>query len=387
MQKRIAAVYMRGGSSKGVFFHENHLPADSEIRDRIILAVYGSPDPNRRQINGIGGGISSSNKMAIISPSSDPEFDVNYYFGQVNIDVAVIDYRGNCGNLSSAVGPFAVDEGLVKAQEPITTVRIHQVNTGKRIVAEIPVRNGFYNETGSYSIDGVPGTGGKIALHFFEPGGSVTGKLLPTGNVRDKVQVPGVGAVTVSVVDASNPVVFVRAADLGLKGTEISELDAGNDVQSRLERIRCEAAVMIGLARNPEEAHKRGQAFPKIAFVSKAQSYRSVAGRTLQKEKMDFVARAMSLGDLHKAYPVTGSICAAGAAQIEGTVVHEMMAGKHIGDTVRLGHPSGIIELGAQVTRSGNSYTYEKAIIYRTARRMMEGYVLVPETYFRVIED
>lgn len=382
MQKRIPAVYMRGGTSKGIFFHENHLPDDSQIRDRIILAAYGSPDPNRRQIDGIGGGISSSNKMAIISPSSHPDCDVNYYFGQVNIDVPVIDYRGNCGNLSSAVGPFAVDEGLVKAQEPLTTVRIYQANTRKRIVAEIPVRDGRYDESGDYAIHGVPGTGGKIALRFFEPGGSVTGKLLPTGNVKDTIKIAGRGEVAVSIVDAANPVVFVRAADLGLSGTEVYEIDADAEVRSALESIRSQVAVVLGFAATPQEAGIQSQAFPKVAFVSQAQTYTSITGKTLQAEDMDFVARAMSLGMLHKAYPVTGSICAAGAARIDGTVVNEMIRGRKVMDKIRLGHPGGVIEIGAKVEKRKNVYVYLEATIYRTARRIMEGYVCVPEKCF-----
>jgi len=330
----------------------------------------------------MGGGISSSNKMGIISASQEPDYDVNYLFGQVNIDQPVIDYRGNRANLSSAVGPFAVNEGLVKAQEPITTVRIYQVNTKKRIVAEVPVKDGLYDESGDYRLDGVPGTDGRIALHFFDPGGAVTGKLLPTGNARDTLQIPDIGAVAVSIVDAANPIVFVRAADLALRGTEISEIDSGPGIRSRLEAIRREAAVMLGFAANTEEAGRMSQAFPKIAFVSEAQSYRSVSGQMLSKDTMDFVARAMSLGALHKAYPVTGSICAAGAAQIEGTVVHEMAAKKNIRDTVHLGHPGGVIELGARIQKSADTYTYAEAVIYRTARRIMEGYVLAPHTLF-----
>ncbi|MCK4790403.1 MAG: 3-methylitaconate isomerase, partial [Desulfobacteraceae bacterium] len=247
MQVRIPAVYMRGGTSKAVFFHENHLPKNPEIRDRVILATYGSPDPNCRQIDGMGGAVSSTSKVAIISPSKDPDYDVNYHFGQVGIDKPKIGYQGNCGNISSAVGPFAIDEGLVNPEESITKVRIYQTNTKKLIVAEVPVKDGLYNEEGSYAIDGVPGTGGRITLHFFNPGGSVTGKLLPTGNVTDVIEVPGGGEITISIVDAANPVVFVRARDLGLRGTEIYEIDGSGEIRQKLEAIRSRVAVMLNL--------------------------------------------------------------------------------------------------------------------------------------------
>ena len=382
MQKKIRAVYMRGGTSKAVFFHANHLPGDPKIRDRVIQAAYGSPDPNRRQIDGMGGGVSTTSKVAIISPSADPDFDVNYQFGQVAIDKPLIDYQGNCGNISSAVGPFAIDEGLVAAKEPITPVRIYQVNTKKRIVADAPVKDGLYNETGDYAIDGVPGTGGKITLHFFDPGGSITGKLLPTGNVTDDIELPGLGKITVSIVDAANPAVFVRARDIGLTGTEIHEIDAGDDIRKTIEAIRGRAAVMIGLAATPGEAGEISQAVPKIAFVSEPRNYTTVTGSTLDRDQIDLTARIMSMGTLHKAYAVTGAICTAGAAKIEGTVVHEM-ARKTSGQDVRLGHPAGVITIGARVEKTGEGWRYVEAMLGRTARRLMEGYVCVPEKYFQ----
>jgi len=382
MQVKIPAVYMRGGTSKAVFFHDNHLPKDQKIRDRVIQAAYGSPDPNRRQIDGMGGAVSTTSKVAIISPSKDHDYDVNYNFGQVAIDKPLIDYQGNCGNISSAVGPFAIDEGLVIAEAPITNVRIYQVNTKKRIVAQVPVRKGLYNEEGETAIDGVPGTGGGITLHFFDPGGSITGKLLPTGSATDNMEVPGLGKLTVSIVDAANPVVFVRARDMGLKGVEIYEIDAGDDIREKLEAIRGIAAVMIGLASSPEEASETSQAVPKIAFVSEPRNYKTVSGKTIQMDEIDIVARIMSMGTLHKAYAGTGAICTAGAAKIEGTVVHEML---RKGDTadVLLGHPGGIIKIGAKVEKRGDTYTYAEALLGRTARRLMEGYVCVPEKYFK----
>ncbi|UCG65857.1 MAG: 3-methylitaconate isomerase [Deltaproteobacteria bacterium] len=384
MQIRIPAVYMRGGTSKVAFFHENHLPRDSEIRDRVILAAYGSPDPNKRQIDGMGGAVSTTSKLAIISPSKDPAYDVNYHFGQVSIDKPKIGYQGNCGNISSAVGPFTIDEGLVNAEEPITEVRIYQANTKKPIMAEVPVKNGLYNEEGDFAIDGVPGTGGKVTLHFFNPGGSVTGRLLPTGNVRDSIDVQGIGELTLSIVYAANPVIFVRAQDLGLRGTEIHEIDGSTEIRQRIEAIRRRVAVMLNLASSPEEATEISQDVPKIAFVSKPQDYKTVAGEVIQKEKIHLVARIMSMGTLHKAYAATGAICTAGAAKIEGTVVHEML-GKSTPESKEgcLGHPGGIIPVGAIIEKKGNTYEFKEALLSRTARRLMDGYVYVPEKYFQ----
>ncbi|MFB0505194.1 MAG: 2-methylaconitate cis-trans isomerase PrpF family protein [Thermodesulfobacteriota bacterium] len=383
MQVRIPAVYMRGGTSKAVFFRENHLPKDPEMRDRVIMAAYGSPDPNRRQIDGMGGAVSTTSKVAIISPSKDPNYDVNYYFGQVAIDKPKIGYQGNCGNISSAVGPYAIDEGLVNVEEPITTVRIYQKNTKKLIIAEVPIRDGLYNEEGDYAIDGIPGTGGKVTLHFVNPGGSVTGKLLPTGNVTDAIEVPGIGEITISIIDAANPVVFVGAKDIGLKGTEISEIDGSAEIRQKLEAIRSRGAVMLGLASSPEEASEISQDVPKMAFVSEPQDYTAVTGRNISKDEVDIVGRIMSMGTLHKAYAVTGAICTAGAAKIEGTVLHELL-GKGALETkeIRLAHPGGIIPVGVEVDKEGNSFEYKEAVLGRTARRLMDGYVYVPEKYF-----
>jgi len=375
---------MRGGSSKAVFFHDNHLPRDPEIRDRVILAAYGSPDSNRRQIDGMGGAVSTTSKVAIISPSKDLDYDVKYHFGQVSVDKPKIGYQGNCGNISSAVGPYAIDEGLVNVEEPVTTVRIHQTNTKKLIIAEVPIRDGLYNEEGDYAIDGVPGRGGKVTLHFVSPGGSVTGKLLPTGNATDIIDVPGMGEITISIVDAANPVVFARARDLGLKGTEIYEIDGSEEMRQRLEAIRSRGAVILGLASSPEEANEISQDVPKIAFVSEPQEYKTVTGNIVQKDEIDIVARIMSMGTLHKAYAATGAICTAGAAKIENTVLNELLGeGVLEAKEIRLGHPGGIIPVGAEVEKEGNSYEYKVAVLGRTARRLMDGYVYVPEKYFR----
>ena len=384
MQVRIPTVFMRGGTSKGLFFQDNHLPKDEKVRDRVILAVYGSPDSNRRQIDGIGGATSTTSKMAIINRSDDPDYDVVYNFGQVSIDRPIIDYKGNCGNISSAVGPYAVDQGLVKVQEPITRVRIYQKNTNKRIVADVPVKDGLFDEDGDYAIAGVPGAGAKITLHFFDPGGSVTGRLFPTGNVQDVMHIPGTGKIRFTLIDAANPLVLIPARDLGLAGTEIEKIDTGSEIKGKLEAIRSRAAVMLGLCETPEEATLSCQAVPKIAMLAPPQEYNTIDGTVLGKKDIDLVGRSMTMGTFHKAYQVTGAIPTAGAAMIEGTIVYDMVseAARKKG-LIRLGHPGGIMDVGARVEKRNNTFEFKEASIGRTARRLMEGYVFVPEKLFR----
>ncbi|MGD9249832.1 MAG: PrpF domain-containing protein [Desulfobacterales bacterium] len=383
MQKRIPTVLMRGGTSKGLFFHDNHLPAEPECRQRVILAAFGSPDPNRRQIDGVGGGVSTTSKAAIISPSASPDYDVVYNFAQVSIDRPIVDLKGNCGNISSAVGPFAVDEGLVKAVEPITPVRIHQLNTNKLITAEVPVKNGRFDEAGDYAIAGVPGTHAKITLRFADPGGSLTGKLFPTGNRQDAITLPEFGDIAVTIIDSANPVVMVRADAIGLTGIEIDEVDASDRIQKTLETIRCKAAVMIGLAASEQEATQRSQAVPKVAFVSAPQAYTTTGGQSIAAGDVDIVGRIMSMGTLHRSYAVSGGVATAGAATIPGTVAYDLLpaeARQH--ELMRIGHPGGIIDVGAVIEVDGDHCVYQEAVIGRTARRLMEGYVLVSESQF-----
>lgn len=384
MQKRIPTVLMRGGTSKGLFFNENHLPADKEARDRVILAAFGSPDPNQRQIDGIGGGASTTSKIAIISPSQKSEYDVVYNFGQVSIDRPIVDFKGNCGNISSAVGPYAIDEGLVQAVEPLTRVRIHQKNTNKLIIAEVPVKNGRFDEEGDYQIAGVPGTHSRITLRFADPGGSLTGKLFPTGKRSDLIEVSGKGSIPITVIDAANPVVLVRAESLGLQGTEIEQIDADPEIKSLLETIRCKAAVMIGLASSEQEATESSQAVPKIAFVAKPQPYTTTGNRALGTDEVDIIARIMSMGTLHRSYAVSGGISTAGAAMIPGTIAYDLISDEARGrDLLRIGHPGGIIDIGAVISKREDTYEYKEAAVGRTARRLMEGYALVSEKDFR----
>ncbi len=379
-QRRIRAVVMRGGTSRAVFLRPEDLPADPALRDRVVLKVFGGGDPYGRQIDGLGGATSTTSKMAIIAPASVPDADVDYTFGQVNVSVPMIDYGGNCGNISSAVGPYAIDEGLVPATDPVTTVRIWQTNTRKRIIAHVPTSGGAHQVEGDYAIDGVPGTGAKIRLEFLEPGGSMTGSLLPTGQAVESLDVPGVGTVTVSLVDAANPVVFVRPADLGLSGTEMPErVDGDPDLLRRIEAIRAHAAVRMGLARSPEDATAKSPGVPKLAFASAPATYASTSGGAVDVNAIDVAARIMSMGRLHRSYALTGAICTAVASLIDGTVVHAVARPAQGSErTVRIGHPAGVIEAGAQVARRDGTWTAEKVVTRRTARRLMEGVAFVP---------
>ncbi|MDI6813707.1 MAG: PrpF domain-containing protein [Desulfitobacteriaceae bacterium] len=376
--EKVRCVIYRGGTSKAVFLRENDLPQDPKVRDQVILSIYGSPDS--RQIDGLGGADSLTSKLAIIGPSSRPDADVDYTFGQVSLTQALVDYKGNCGNISSAVGPFAIDEGFVRAVEPMTYVRIFNTNTKKIIVAEVPVREGKAISQGAYRIDGVPGTGAKITLNFLDSGGAVTGELLPTGNLKDSMTLADGRKLSVSLVDSANPAVFFKAADLGFTGLELPEMvNSDPALLALMEEIRSIAAEMMGLAKR-EEATAKSPAVPKIAFVSPVQDYRTRDGRLIKAEDIDLVARTMSMQKMHKAYAVTGGICTATAAKLQGTVVYEVLSkGSRQSSLVRLGHPSGTLDFDISLSRTEKgTFSLEKAGVARTARRIMEGYVYVP---------
>ncbi|MGH2453353.1 MAG: 2-methylaconitate cis-trans isomerase PrpF family protein [bacterium] len=379
-QRRVPAVLMRGGTSRAVFFHSRDLPAEEALRDRVILSIFGGGDPYGRQIDGLGGATSTTSKAAIIAPPSLPDADVDYTFGQVSVTTPLVDYGGNCGNISSAVGPFAIEEGMVEATGPVTVVRIWQTNTRKRIIAHVPTDRGLPRVEGDFVIDGVPGSGGQIRLEFLDPGGSMTGRLLPTGHPTDLLDVPGVGGVTVSLVDAANPLVFVRPADLGLTGLEMPDRVDGDDaLLSRLEAVRAAAGVRIGLARSMEEATSRSPGVPKLAWISPPATYTSTKGTAVAAERIDLVGRIMSMGRLHRSYALTGAIATSVAAQIEGTLPHEAARPGPAGErTVRVGHPAGVIEVGALVARRDGQWVAEKVVTRRTARRLMEGFACVP---------
>jgi len=323
-----------------------------------------------RQIDGLGGAFSTTSKTAIISPPSVPDADVDYTFAQVDVTRPVVDYTGNCGNISSAIGPFAVDEALVDAREPETLVRIHNTNTRKLIHAHVPVAGGAAAVAGDFALHGVPGTGARITLDFLDPGGAVTGRLLPTGRARDVLDVPGLGAVPASLVDATNPMVFVRAKDLGLEGTERPEsLDAEPGLPQRLEAIRGAGAARMGI---PGSA-----ATPKIALVAPPSAFTGLDGTRYGPERVDLVARVISMGNCHRAFALTAAMCLAVAAQIDGTVVRECVGSAQALD-LRLGHPSGVLPIAAAVTTVEPEPRAERVTVYRTARRLMEGFVRVP---------
>jgi 2-methylaconitate cis-trans-isomerase PrpF len=382
-QRRLRCVLMRGGTSRGLYVKRNELPQDPTLRDRVILAMYGSPDV--RQIDGIGGADALTSKLAIIGPPTREDADVDYTFGQVSITAPLVDYAGNCGNISSGVGPFAIDEGLVDAVEPITKVRIHQTNANRIIVAEVPVAEGKAAVDGDYSIAGVPGSGAKIMLDFSDTAGAVTGRILPTGNVRDTLDVEGVGQIELSIVDAGNPVVFLRASALGLRGTESpTEIDANGQLLDSIERVRGHAAQLVGMVDDWRQAGAVSPYVPFIALVEPPQEYVSFAtGKKVKAEQIDFVSRLLFMLRMHKAYPITGTVCTGAAARIEGTVVHEVAQGSPTGSVVRIGHPAGVIEVETEVESSDSGPILRRASVGRTARRIMEGYIYVPERIFR----
>jgi len=364
-QKKIRAVYMRGGTSRCLVFHARDLPGPGLERDAVLLAALGSPDPYGRQLDGLGGGISSLSKACIIGPPTLPGADVDYTFAQVEVKKASVDYNGNCGNCSSSIGPFAIDEGLVPAREGETLVRIHNTNTRKLIVAHVPVEDGEAATRGDFELAGVAGRGARIALDFVEPGGAGTGRLLPTGRARDVV-----AGVEVSCIDATNAVVFVRARDLGVTGTELpSAVDADHELAAKLEKLRVEAAARMGM---PESA-----AVPKIAFVAPPTDYTGLDGARYGAGDYDVLARAMSMGNCHRAFPLTAAMCLAVAARIEGSLVHEAANAGGSRD-IRLGHPSGVLPLDATVSLKDGAPWAERVTVYRTARRLMEGWIRVP---------
>ena len=372
-QRRIPCVIARGGTSKGIYIKGNHLPQDQAEKDKTVLAIFGSPDI--RQIDGLGGADPLTSKLAIIGPSSRPDADVDYTFGQVSFKAPVVDYSGNCGNISAGVGPFAIDEGLVAAVEPVTTVRIHNTNTGKLLIAEVPVENGLAKVDGDCAIDGVPGTGARIMLDFADTKGSATGKLLPSGKPKEMLKTSA-GEFEVSLVDCANAMVFIKAESLGLKGTEgPKEFDGDKALLDKLEAIRGAAAVAMGLAKDEAEALSKSPAFPMIAVVSPPADYNSYStGSAVKAENISFVARLMFMQVLHKTYAGTGTVCTGVAACIPGTVVAEVRAERPAwGDVINIGHPCGIIDVEAKVAGE----EVKRAAFSRTARRIMEGYVFI----------
>lgn len=372
---KLPVIYMRGGTSKGAYIDMADLPADTKSRDACILSLYGSPD--KRQIDGIGGADPLTSKVALVGKSQRAGIDVDYTFGYVGIEEAVVDYEGNCGNMSAGVGVFAIMRGLVTPVEPETVVRIYNTNTDKVIEAHIPVKNGEPSVLGEFAIDGVPGTASKIILYFKDPAGSKTGALLPTGQVKNEITLADGRTISVSLVDAATPAIFVRADALGYTGTELPA-DIESDPQGLLnilEEIRRKGAVMMGLADTLESA---SPAVPKVCMVASAQSYLTVDGREIESDSIDLVARTKALKVIHKAYAVTGGICTATAALIPGTVVNEIVSERaKASHTVVLGHPSGSFSFSIDIKHDGSDYVLYKAGVARTARPIMEGFAYV----------
>jgi 2-methylaconitate cis-trans-isomerase PrpF len=368
---------MRGGTSKAIMFRQDNLPRDRSLWDRIFMAALGSPDPNGRQLDGMGGGLSSLSKVCVIGPSTRPDADVDYTFAQVAIRGGSVDYSGNCGNMSSAVGPFAVDEGLVKSNGGEAVVRIHNTNTHKIIISRFAIDDSRAAVEGDFVLPGVAGTGTPIRLDFLDPGGAGTGKLLPTGNPLDQLELPD-GWTEASMIDAANPCVFVTAEAMGMSGTELpEELEANRALLARLEAIRIAASVRMSIAPAPEEAaHK--PSIPKVAVVTAPRDAPTLSGEMLSADSVDITIRMISLEQPHRAVPLTGAMCLAVASRIEGSLVHRIARRPAAMDEpVRIAQPSGLTVVGASVRREGTSWHAEQATVYRTARRLMDGAIYV----------
>ena len=390
-QIKIPATYLRGGTSKGVFFRLQDLPASAQVpgeaRDRLFMRVIGSPDPYSAQIDGMGGATSSTSKCVILSKSSQLDHDVDYLYGQVSIDKAFVDWSGNCGNLSTGAGAFALHAGLVDParipENGVCVVRIWQANIQKTIIAHVPVSNGQVQETGDFELDGVTFPAAEIVLEFLDPSddGEEGGSMFPTGNLVDDLEVPGVGTFKATLITAGIPTVFVNAEDIGYQGTELRE-DINSDAKAlaRFEAIRVAGALRMGLIKNAEEALTR-QHTPKVAFVAKAKDYKASSGKTVQAGEVDLLVRALSMGKLHHAMMGTAAVAIGTAAAIPGTLVN-LAAGGGEREAVRFGHPSGTLRVGAEASQENGEWVVKKAIMSRSARILMEGWVRVPGDAF-----
>ena len=375
-ESSVPCTIMRGGTSKGLFFMDSDVPVGLQQRTDFLLRAFGSPDI--RQVDGMGGADPLTSKTAIIRASKMPGVDVDYTFGQVSITEPFVDMAGNCGNISSAVGPFAIDKGLVPAIAPITTVRIFNTNTKKMIVADVPVRDGKVITQGTYEISGVPGTGAEIKLHFVDPGGAITGKLLPTGNVIDKIKMENGNTVDVSIVDAGNLAGFVHASQIGLRGDELpAEIESRADILATLEEIRAKISERLGMCASWREVYQRYRTNPKIAFVSAPVTFRTLQGQQVSAGSIDLVARVMAMGRMHKAFAITAAIPTAAASKIVGSVVHALC--QQSSSTVRIGHPSGIMSVGIHTSGENENFRVAEVIVGRTARKLMDGHVYLPE--------
>lgn len=387
-QIKVAATYMRGGTSKGVFFRLQDLPEAAQVsgpaRDALLLRVIGSPDPYGKQIDGMGGATSSTSKTVILSKSSQADHDVDYLFGQVSIDKPFVDWSGNCGNLTAAVGAFAISNGLIDAaripQNGICTVRIWQANIAKTIIAHVPITDGMVQETGDFELDGVTFPAAEVQIEFINPADDdgEGGSMFPTGNLVDVLEVPGIGSFNATMINAGIPTIFINAEDLGYTGTELQDdINSDNAALAKFETIRAHGALRMGLIKHIDEAAAR-QHTPKIAFVAKPKSYVSSSGKTVAAEEIDLLVRALSMGKLHHAMMGTAAVAIGTAAAIPGTLVN-LAAGGGEKEAVRFGHPSGTLRVGAQAIQENGEWTVVKAIMSRSARVLMEGFVRVPK--------
>ena len=390
-QIKIPATYMRGGTSKGVFFNLKDLPEQAQVpgqaRDQLLLRVIGSPDPYGKQIDGMGAATSSTSKTVILSKSSQPEHDVDYLFGQVSIDKAFVDWSGNCGNLTAAVGSFAINNGMVDPsripENGLCTVRIWQANIGKTIIAHVPVTDGQVQETGDFELDGVTFPAAEVQIEFLNPAddGEDGGAMFPTGNVVDSLEVPGIGTFQATLINAGIPTVFLNAEEIGYQGTELQDA-INNDVDAlaRFETIRAYGALKMGLIKDVSEAATR-QHTPKVAFVSAPKAYVSSSGKQVNTTDVDLLVRALSMGKLHHAMMGTAAVAIGTAAAIPGTLVN-LAAGGDEREAVRFGHPSGTLRVGAQASQENGQWVVKKAIMSRSARVLMEGWVRIPADSF-----
>jgi len=391
-QIRIPATYMRGGTSKGVFFSLTDLPEAAQVpgpvRDALLLRVIGSPDPYDKQIDGMGGATSSTSKTVILSKSTRADHDVDYLFGQVSIDKPFVDWSGNCGNLSAAVGSFAISNGLVDASRiphnGVAVVRVWQANIGKTIIAHVPITNGEVQETGDFELDGVTFPAAEVQVEFMDPAAEEEGgggSMFPTGNLVDELEVPGVGTFKATMINAGIPTIFVNAEDIGYTGTELQGAINGDPKALLMfETIRAYGALRMGLIANLEEAAKR-QHTPKVAFVAKPADYVASSGKAIAAGDVDLLVRALSMGKLHHAMMGTAAVAIGTAAAISGTLVN-LAAGGIERNAVRFGHPSGTLRVGAEATLENGEWVVKKAIMSRSARVLMEGYVRVPGDSF-----
>jgi probable AcnD-accessory protein PrpF len=375
-QLKIPAVYMRGGTSKGVFFIAGDLPADEAARERILLRVIGSPDRYGKQTDGMGAATSSTSKIVILSKSERPDCDIDYLFGQVAIDAPVIDWSGNCGNLTTAVGPFAISEGMIAAPaNGEATVRIWQANIGKRIISHVPMKDGAVVEMGDFELDGVAFPAAEVKIEFLDP---TAGGTFPTGNKIDVLHVLGVGAVEATLINAGNPTIFVDAARLGLTGTELQgDVNGDAKILALAEAVRSHGAVAMGLVKTPKEATEKRPHTPKLSFVAGPAAYTASDGKKIEPGSIDLLARIFSMGVLHHAMTGTGAVAIAAAAAIPGTVVSRV-APVGADGRVKFGHPSGVLNVGAEASEKDGQWTVTKVMMSRSARRLMEGWVRVP---------